>query len=177
VGQVGNAALFDGSNYFTVTNTALNIQAPLSIACWIYYIGGQIENMIYCGYGPSPFPGFAFATRSNSVGFWNSANWFTSASVLVQNAWSHIAATIDIGGTLKFYINGALDTTLTVSTPSLYTGEKAIGAVPNSALPGGPFPVIANTRLDEIGIWNRALTGTEITDLYNSGSGLTYPFV
>jgi len=28
--------------------------------------------------------------------------------------------------------------------------------------------------LDELGIWNRSLTDSEITDLYNSGTGLTY---
>ena len=30
--------------------------------------------------------------------------------------------------------------------------------------------------LDEIGIWDRALTADEITELYNSGAGKTYPF-
>lgn len=29
---------------------------------------------------------------------------------------------------------------------------------------------------DEIGIWSRALSTTEISQLYNSGNGLTYPF-
>jgi hypothetical protein len=29
---------------------------------------------------------------------------------------------------------------------------------------------------DEVGLWSRALTASEITQLYNSGSGLTYPF-
>lgn len=30
--------------------------------------------------------------------------------------------------------------------------------------------------LDEVGIWNRALTQAEVTELYNSGSGKSYPF-
>jgi len=30
--------------------------------------------------------------------------------------------------------------------------------------------------VDEVGIWNKVLTSGEITDLYNSGSGLAYPF-
>jgi len=29
--------------------------------------------------------------------------------------------------------------------------------------------------IDECGIWNRALTGTEVGQLYNSGAGLAYP--
>jgi hypothetical protein len=34
----------------------------------------------------------------------------------------------------------------------------------------------SNGSLDEIGIWNRALTTGEISTLYNSGSGKGYPF-
>lgn len=30
--------------------------------------------------------------------------------------------------------------------------------------------------LDEVGVWTRVLTDEEITELYNGGSGLTYPF-
>ena len=30
--------------------------------------------------------------------------------------------------------------------------------------------------IDEAGIWSRALSGTEITELYNAGAGITYPF-
>ena len=32
-----------------------------------------------------------------------------------------------------------------------------------------------NGKIDELGIWNRALSHTEITDLYNGGVGLTMP--
>lgn len=30
--------------------------------------------------------------------------------------------------------------------------------------------------IDEVGVWSRALTGSDVTSLYNSGSGKTYPF-
>jgi hypothetical protein len=33
-----------------------------------------------------------------------------------------------------------------------------------------------NGKLDEVGIWNRALSWAEISSLYNSWSGFTYPF-
>ena len=32
-----------------------------------------------------------------------------------------------------------------------------------------------NGILDEIGVWDRELTSTEVTELYNSGSGKQYP--
>jgi len=34
----------------------------------------------------------------------------------------------------------------------------------------------AEMNLDEVGIWDRALTETEITELYNTGAGKQYPF-
>src|SRR3990167_2024195 len=34
----------------------------------------------------------------------------------------------------------------------------------------------ANGQIDEVGFWKRALTAGEITELYNGGNGLTYPF-
>ena len=37
---------------------------------------------------------------------------------------------------------------------------------------GGARPL--NGLIDEVGIWNRALTPDEITQLYNNGNGLTY---
>lgn len=33
-----------------------------------------------------------------------------------------------------------------------------------------------NAIIDELGIWNKSLTQTEITELYNSGIGVSYPF-
>ena len=33
-----------------------------------------------------------------------------------------------------------------------------------------------NGSIDEMGVWNRILTPTEIGQLYNSGNGLAYPF-
>jgi len=35
---------------------------------------------------------------------------------------------------------------------------------------------ITAARLDEVGYWNRALSSAEITELYNNGTGLSYPF-
>ena len=33
-----------------------------------------------------------------------------------------------------------------------------------------------NIQVDEIGIWTQALSTTDITQLYNGGAGLQYPF-
>lgn len=65
------------------------------------------------------------------------------------------------------------------------------GAKPTQFVCAGPDPVALQTEydmlwstaafqidqsLDEISLWNRSLTFTEIEDLYNSGNGLQYPY-
>ena len=39
---------------------------------------------------------------------------------------------------------------------------------------GAPFYV--DGIIDEVGIWARSLSDAEVTQLYNAGAGLTYPF-
>ena len=55
-----------------------------------------------------------------------------------------------------------------------------------NTLPGGtaPFRIGAgfgdarffDGQIDEVGVWDRRLTDAEITELYNAGAGLQYPF-
>lgn len=84
--------------------------------------------------------------------------------------WYHVAVTKS-GVTVKFYVDGSqLGTDLTGSN----------GTIANTSAPfimGG----IADGNsydgmLDEWGVWSRALSGSEIAELYNSGAGLSYPF-
>jgi len=42
---------------------------------------------------------------------------------------------------------------------------------------GASGTILNNQNLDEIGVWNRVLTETERSMLWNSGAGTTYPFV
>lgn len=54
----------------------------------------------------------------------------------------------------------------------LTTATKWIIGNRNSS--ANPF---RNGAIDEVGVWNRTLNATEITTIYNSGVGLSYPFV
>lgn len=94
----------------------------------------------------------------------------TGANTLSTGTWYFIAATYDSTNGLSGYVNASLDKnvaaagTLATTAQSTWIGGSAIG--------GRYF----NGIVDEVGIWSRALTSTEISQLYNSGSGLQYPF-
>lgn len=99
------------------------------------------------------------------------ANGKEGTTVFTTGTWYHVGVTWN-GSLIQLYINGATEGTALTQTVTpvsnvwnLHLGRSSTNGTTMSG------------TLDEIGIWNRALTGTEITNLlYNSGSGLSYPF-
>jgi len=85
---------------------------------------------------------------------------------LTMNAWNHVAVTFDgSAGELKLYLNGVLKDTVSSGLPS----TTQSGTTSNKPLIGKYY---ANQnyfegRIDDMGIWNRVLTATEISDLVN----------
>ena len=89
----------------------------------------------------------------------------TNTYPVPQSTWHHIVFTIG-GGFVKLYVNGVFNSS------SVFTG-----VMPSSSsnlffgkLPVGGYEYYLNGFLDDIGIWNRVLTATEITNLYNNTS-------
>ena len=80
------------------------------------------------------------------------------------DTWYQVAATYD-GTTQRFYVNGNLDASA-VRDLNTGSGNVKIGKQPDWS--GAYF----KGAIDEVGIWDKALTATEISALYNSGSGL-----
>lgn len=93
------------------------------------------------------------------------SNNFTSTDILM------ITLTAKEGDRVDFYINGNLEGSNTSfgTFTQIATNANKIGSnrVGGQELDGW---------MDEFGIWDRKLTQTEITELYNSGSGLAFPF-
>lgn len=92
-----------------------------------------------------------------------------SAGSLSDGAWEHLVYVFDYTttGYMYLYVNGSLDQScevdelLKANDKPLRLGCKAYGD------PEGFF----NGHLDEIAFWDRAITSTEISSLYNSGNG------
>jgi hypothetical protein len=89
-------------------------------------------------------------------------------------------------GTLHFFVawHDAVADTInlqvdngTVSSTALVGGATSSTAI----LSFGAFGSLVNSnhdgKIDEVGCWSRLLTASERTSLYNSGTGITYPFV
>jgi hypothetical protein len=78
---------------------------------------------------------------------------------LTTNTWYHVVATFD-GTNHKTYLNGVLKASRTASNKATTRLNFYVGREVN----GNPF----NGYIDDLGIYNRALTLTEVQILYNS---------
>ena len=95
-----------------------------------------------------------------------SVNSICTSSNLPLNNWIHIAFTFN-GNVIKNYVNGILTNTLLTNNLNLNTNGNSgisIGVSDQANGHWGPF----DGKIDDIGIWNRALTACEINQLYTS---------
>jgi len=93
----------------------------------------------------------------------------TDTSFSDTSSW-HFVTTTWSGTSMELFLDGtSVDTQTAVGMDA--TNRMRIGTRP-LAVPSQFF----DGKIDEIGLWERVLTGTEITELYNAGAGLQYPF-
>jgi hypothetical protein len=68
---------------------------------------------------------------------------------------------------LKVYVDGVIETQISNANLVFFNGDSIIFGATRNAIILDPTSYFWNGKIDDIGIWNRALTQQEITDLYN----------
>ena len=91
-----------------------------------------------------------------------------------NNAWHMLTATWD-GTNARLYVDGTLSQTDGLNAPSYSAVKKPalFGWYYNN---GAAFDYKQPYNADEVTIWSRKILGSEITTIWNGGSGLAYPF-
>jgi hypothetical protein len=172
-GKIGGDAIFNGGSILKTNNVGPNVNSNFSVSFWINYDPAQNNDVHALG---SPFTNGFYVAVSSPGGLdslrlvlFNGAGIAVSSNPITANTWNHFVLTRN-GNTIYGYQNGSLLGTADV-TGQTYPGNSdfAIGA---DILGGYNFI----GQFDEVGIWTRALSQSEITSLYNTDSGLTYPF-
>lgn len=90
-----------------------------------------------------------------------------------NGVWYHYVCTYD-GSTLKTYVNDSNTSTDSFSIATGYGSSANLVSCMGGT--GGLGSDNVGAVIDEYGFWSRALTSTEISELYNGGAGLAYPF-
>jgi hypothetical protein len=173
---------FDGvDQYIDLGNpTALSFAGPITIAAWVYAasIPDRCQTVISHGFRLNPSGEVALRAAHGScdtmgqpatwaVGAFDGVNHFAETPVLPEEigAWVHLTGTFD-GQAWRLYRNGAeaVKRADTVGPFPIDASWGIGGRVPNNP---ATDPRVLNGRVDEVRLYNRALSPSEILDLYN----------
>lgn len=197
-GIIGNGADFELTNSETLSitdasQTGLDFTGAFSVSMWVKpeslsgteAIHGLVGKNLnsnrgwQLGIGMIGGQAYADATWYNSAGTRQIIQW--SLGTFSAGTMYHLVFAMNIGSTdintFDIYKNGvALTRSGTVSVTDIgdHAGDFVMGKATNTGI--YTSHTYFDGIIDEVGIWSRVLSGTEITTLYNSGSGLQYPF-
>ncbi|MDD5688252.1 MAG: hypothetical protein PHE88_10520 [Elusimicrobia bacterium] len=161
-----NMLFFDGSgDYVNCGNAASfgNLVNKITISLWSYQITAQ-GGTIKIAVGRSSDWEFGDCGNGTDWGFYSSAlsggGWVSGGVVTTRNAWHHMVFTYD-GAAGRIYKDGVLAVEKARVGNLNVTANILIGQL-------GSSNFYFDGYLDEVGIWDRALSPEEIAVMYNS---------
>jgi hypothetical protein len=177
-GNANKAYNFNGINNYieAPSNTGLQLSAAYSIGLWfksnIFNAGQYGYTLISKIQSSGWYGGYeTMIGETNSIGGVNhtgniNGNFQLPYSGLSSGNWYSVIVTFN-GTQLKLYVNGNIVNTVNQSG-TLQTGNDPLRFGRRGG--GGIYDQWFNGVIDDIGIWNRALTECEVKKLYTSGS-------
>jgi hypothetical protein len=183
-GGVGSATgiVGNGSSHTAASSQYLSVGGSLtangvdrSLSMWVYPTNVSVQRGIASG-GPAGAPlstlplfivGYRRGGGSGAFYVYCGGGYRDGSTVAALNTWYHVVYTYNASSTnVGLWINGTREVNLnqvdSQTAPTLYIGSG--------------FTAYHDGRIDEVGLWSRELTSTEIALLYNNGVGTSWPF-
>ncbi|MBI2595346.1 four helix bundle protein [Candidatus Daviesbacteria bacterium] len=171
-GKFGNAGDFDGTNdYVNIDDNDGLTPSRVTVAAWLYR-GRTVTAEMAINKGD----GSTNANSSYELGF-RSANNFpifevstgsawvtaTGTTAISTSTWAHVVGTYD-GKEVRIFVNGVLEESSSTTTSVVNdTNALRIGST------SGGFNF--QGRVDEVRVYNRAISPAEVSQLYNFAPG------
>jgi hypothetical protein len=173
-GLINNASNFTNSNSQYFTNDALSFGTKGSMSFFVNINGGDNGGYFIDSSASARFY-FIYASDGAVNISINGASLNAPIGTIPFGGWSHVVLTWDSSlstNKIKLYVDNNLEATSNNSVSSFspsdtYFANRYVNTGTQDAL---------NGRFDELSLWNIALTSGDISDIYNSGNGLSYPF-
>ena len=182
IGRIGQGMSFDGSNDYVDINSSIGQfgTGDFSIAQWLKApplttVTQVLISNRQTDCGSSAFWGSGiFGTEDAKDGFilevmgsgGTNYNNVQTALIVADGSWHHVVTT-RVGATLTLYRDGALVTSSTgAGTANVSSGVNTRFGI-SACVPGGR--AYLNGAIDDVRVYNRALSADEIKRLYNLG--------
>lgn len=156
----------DANSYISASINTSQINGAFTISFWCsrsgngylsprimkFYANNDGLGTVAFGWANGAAPSVIFKTQTQTPSY--------NYNTVSNNTWTHMVL-ISNGISVKLYQNGVLINSNQVSGLTLLSGNLNIGRMTN------PDYDSFNGKIDDIGIWSRALTQDEIFTLYN----------
>jgi hypothetical protein len=193
---VYNGALVNGPTWLTTPRRALHLDGkddyvnvahaskldsyPLTVSLWVKSTATNLAAVVN-KYGPSSYNGYqvffnkgnlcAWYFRSSSSYVWDGSSCSLATPGVNDGAWHHVAFVVDSTGG-RLFVDGAL------RTKRGWTGTAGATTTTRS-LSIGKYPGVGGSNLpgdvDEVRLYDRALSATEISDQFKAESSGALP--
>jgi hypothetical protein len=174
-GKIGSALSLNGSSYVTMNYIPQSPLLSYTISAWVNPSSLANSTIVYRATADYTNAAAEIRIKHNGAGYrfeglaYNGGVYptITSGSNLSTSTWYHVALTVQQNGQMRLYVNGV------EQAGSVNVGNTAIGpnydriAVGEGAVGSANFTGL----VDDMRIYESALNSTQISAMYNSGTG------
>lgn len=151
-----------GSQFVSCSISPPGATSPCSIACWFEpndMAAGTYGFLSWATTATSGTPYFIFQRNNNNLRiYWAGAYRVDLSGVLAEKTLTHVGLSFD-GSVCHFYVNGRSAGSFTGSATNTSATTFYIGT---------GYSVTRNCRVGDTGVWARALSATEMRELYST---------
>jgi prepilin-type N-terminal cleavage/methylation domain-containing protein len=167
--KVGSCLNFNGSNYVNVSSLNNSSYKPITYEVWVKpnstASGQAIFGRDTSGNTTTGIIGIynydAGTSATNEFAYYTGGYIFGSNYEIVTGQWTHIVFTWDANNVATWYVNGVQTRSASFTATSNANIGFQIGG--RSSLDS-----FYNGLIDEVRVYNRALSATDVSDVYNS---------
>lgn len=176
---IGCALGLSGAQYMTAPNSAtLNVTGPLTVSAWVRYnaLGAGTIASKWGAVGASEYSWLLFSNffGPSTISFLVSGNGTgyvgVTGGAVTTGKWYHVAGVYD-GTAASLYIDGQFVNKVTSGVPGSLKASNVVMAVGADFDNGGAAYRLFNGSIDNVHIFAKALTASEIGKMYAVESG------
>ncbi|MDO9311851.1 MAG: LamG domain-containing protein [Nitrosomonas sp.] len=181
-GKVGDALYFGGTVGPSSTrvvipdNSTLDLSTALTFSAWVKSDVPWDDEPIFAKEGPGSGDfAYWFGVYDGGYGMlldfdgnpdtWTTANSYRSVDTVTAGVWTFLTTTWD-GNTISYYKNGDFLTSLPFSGGPIHNSAEDL-VIGINADWIYVYPTAFNGTIDEVRVYNNALSGAEVAALYN----------
>lgn len=172
-GKVNNALTLNGSTQKqTLPASLISGYSGLSLVGWVKFTAVGSFQRIVSKTDDTLYNIMIRLTSGNKIAFHCTTlteTTITGATTISTGTWYWVAATYD-GANMNLYVNSTTAEATSAKTGTLKVDTTNAASVGADGISAQEF---VNGQIDEVGIWSKGLSATELIDLYNGGSGQT----